>query len=145
MQNKLEMCFYFVYGLKPFIIKKFFNDKSDRAKSGYNTENVISNCNNFSLIINVICDFALSWWPYRFANFGRFSAICIFQFIKLISIFYRIDDFILKKASIDNDRIYLSNPKWTKEFSSGNPLYCLRDNWRSIILKSSAFSIHIYI
>ena len=50
------MCFYFVYGLKPFIIKKFFNDKSDRAKSGYNTENVISNCNNFSLIINVICD-----------------------------------------------------------------------------------------
>ena len=134
------MCFYFVYGLKPFIIKKFFNDKSDRAKSGYNTENVISNCNNFSLIINVICDCCdgLVGSPILavFLLYVSFNLSSWFQYFTELMI-----SFWKRLLSIMIEYIF-SIPK---EFSSGNPLYCLRDNWRSIILKSSAFSIHIYI
>ena len=73
-------------------------------------------------------------------QFWSFFYYGVFQFIKLIAIFCRIDDFILRSL-VD----YIFSILLNRQKNFLRMKFRLRDSWSFIILKSSAFSMHILI
>ena len=74
-------------------------------------------------------------------QFWSFFCYSVFQFIKLIATFSKIDGFTLRKELINYTFPILSNGE--KNFLRMKSR--IRNNWKSIVLKSIAFSMHILI
>ena len=95
----LEVCFYFTFGLESFIIERIFNNIRIDQDLGY-IEDAIERPNQ-TVFLSVNIRFYIVMMTSSVRQFSFFY-YGVFQFIKLIAMFSKINDFTLRKKFIVN-------------------------------------------